>query len=127
MPKPQVTHTAIVSSFNSDSLYIPALFLNLLQYLIVVPLKSFFRVSSRTMDEESSTILLGGITRAGIVAANSIFSIFATIAVGLRIVARRRERLVLEKDDYFIVIALVSHLSEDVLCSIGAQATDGRT
>ena len=79
------------------------------------------------MDEEFYPYLLGGNAGPGIIAANSIFIIFATIAVALRIIARRRERLVLEKDDHFIVVALVSLIFEDVVCSTGFQPTDGRT
>lgn len=45
---------------------------------------------------------------SGIVAANIIVIILATVAVGLRIVSRRMQRLALEMDDYLIFVAVVS-------------------
>lgn len=45
---------------------------------------------------------------SGIMAANIVVIILATIAVGLRIVSRRMQRLALEADDFLILAALVS-------------------
>lgn len=45
---------------------------------------------------------------SGIVAGNIVVVILATIAVGLRVLSRRKQRLSLEADDYLIFAALVS-------------------
>ncbi|KAL8753698.1 MAG: hypothetical protein Q9199_004866 [Rusavskia elegans] len=49
---------------------------------------------------------------SGIVAANIIVIILATVAVGLRIVSRRMQRLALEMDDYLIFVAVAFYASE---------------
>lgn len=52
---------------------------------------------------------------SGIVAANIIVIILATIAVGLRIVSRRMQRLALEADDFLIFAALVSRNAQNAV------------
>lgn len=50
----------------------------------------------------------------GIVAANLVVAILATIAVALRFLARYIQKIGFESDDYLILLALVCH----VQCSI---------
>lgn len=69
------------------------------------------RVSSETESLDMDSIphaFDAGNQGSSIVTASIIVTVFATIAVGLRIISRRMLRLSLEADDYSILIALVS-------------------
>ena len=45
------------------------------------------------------------------IAANAVMAGLAILAVGLRLVARRRKNLSLEVDDYTIIVALVRRVA----------------
>ncbi|KAL8943473.1 MAG: hypothetical protein Q9211_000970 [Gyalolechia sp. 1 TL-2023] len=63
-------------------------------------------VTERAMDSIPNAFDPGD-NGPGIIAANIVVAILATIAVGLRVVSRRMQRLSLEADDYTIFAALV--------------------
>ena len=71
-------------------------------------------VESRTMDAIPGAFDAGD-NGSGIMAAINIFIILATIAVGLRIVSRRMQRLALEADDFLIFAALVSRKAQNTI------------
>lgn len=52
-----------------------------------------------------------------VVAANATLAVLAILAVGLRLVARRKRNIPLKADDYLIVVALASFRVFDLIFS----------
>lgn len=77
-----------------------------LSYLFAILVAFLTRSFCATMDAIPGALDPGD-HGPGIIAGNVTVAVLATIAVALRVLARHKQRLALEADDYLIFVALV--------------------